>query len=492
MSVELEATVLDSLRPVFPKIEDRVLSTCIRKVQERVRSDRRPATHELTIIQECANMLLDANKEVNDSLTTPLPEHLDVVDSPLKDHDDVVSVLSNTNRTSKVIGISTNAPFLNIVTPSPLARKTVKKQRRILFKTPTSNSTVRNFQDLTQEIPGVDVPTVHVEPVLDLIKSTSTTPTKSGLKRATEIEPSNVLAQCRQLEKKDNGTKSPGEAQKEKDCMENFSSIVSGKYSKQCYRLLLNEFRIIPVKYIKIAFSKYNGHDASTRRYLQEQLRISSATATSTTTSATQNTSALPSTVDTTNTTDELGFDKPPKILLLKRKRPFVPEQRGRKVAKPAKKALGDILYQKQPGCKTQVPNQNMQTKEMAHPVVKEGTPDDDVLEGLSNCIGKDWMKLGRRLQVSQAKLDEIDHSRPDFNEKAYHMLLFWKQQNGSHATYSILSVALCHDFVNRRDLAEKNCFYRESRAETNESHQRKFFMKAPARLKQQKNLRTR
>ncbi len=338
--MELEATVLDSLRPVFPKIEDRVLSTCIRKVQERVRSDRRPATHELTIIQECANMLLDANKEVNDSLTTPLPEHLDVVDSPLKDHDDVVSVLSNTNRTSKVIGISTNAPFLNIVTPSPLARKTVKKQRRILFKTPTSNSTVRNFQDLTQEIPGVDVPTVHVEPVLDLIKSTSTTPTKSGLKRATEIEPSNVLAQCRQLEKKDNGTKSPGEAQKEKDCMENFSSIVSGKYSKQCYRLLLNEFRIIPVKYIKIAFSKYNGHDASTRRYLQEQLRISSATATSTTTSATQNTSALPSTVDTTNTTDELGFDKPPKILLLKRKRPFVPEQRGRKVAKHAKEVI--------------------------------------------------------------------------------------------------------------------------------------------------------
>ena len=45
--------------------------------------------------------------------------------------------------------------------------------------------------------------------------------------------------------------------QKEKDYLKDYSSFVSGKYSEQCYQLLQNEFRLISVKYIKIALSKF-------------------------------------------------------------------------------------------------------------------------------------------------------------------------------------------------------------------------------------------
>ena len=96
--------------------------------------------------------------------------------------------------------------------------------------------------------------------------------------------------------------------------------------------------------------------------------------------------------------------------------------------------------------------------------VIKEGGPCEDALEELSTCIGEDWMQLGRRLLISQAELDEIDHRRPKFKEKAYRMLLCWKQKNSSNATHSILSDALCHRLVNRRDLAENFCFHIESR----------------------------
>ena len=37
-------------------------------------------------------------------------------------------------------------------------------------------------------------------------------------------------------------------------------------------------------------------------------------------------------------------------------------------------------------------------------------------------------------------------------------MLQKWKQKLGSGATYKVLWNALCHDFVGRKDLAEKFC----------------------------------
>ena len=93
---------------------------------------------------------------------------------------------------------------------------------------------------------------------------------------------------------------------------------------------------------------------------------------------------------------------------------------------------------------------------------MKQGTPSDDDLEELSNSIAKSWRPLGRRLNISDPKLDEIDERWSGFAEKAYRMLKCWKQENGSTATYRVLSKALCHKFVNHRNLAEDICLHRE------------------------------
>ena len=60
--MSFEARILDSLRPIFPQLNDRVLTECIRNVQETVGSD--PAT----ILPGCIDMLL--NRTINeDNLT---------------------------------------------------------------------------------------------------------------------------------------------------------------------------------------------------------------------------------------------------------------------------------------------------------------------------------------------------------------------------------------------------------------------------------------
>jgi len=89
---------------------------------------------------------------------------------------------------------------------------------------------------------------------------------------------------------------------------------------------------------------------------------------------------------------------------------------------------------------------------------VKEGIPVNDDLEGLANEI-IEWKKLGRRLmENADAVLYAIDKRNDEENEKAYKMLSKWKRAEGSSATFRVLHDALCHDFVNRRDLAEKYC----------------------------------
>ena len=82
----------------------------------------------------------------------------------------------------------------------------------------------------------------------------------------------------------------------------------------------------------------------------------------------------------------------------------------------------------------------------------------NDDLEGLANEI-IEWKKLGRRLmENADAVLYAIDKRNEEENEKAYKMLSKWKRAEGSCATFQVLHDALCHDFVNRRDLAEKYC----------------------------------
>ena len=87
-----------------------------------------------------------------------------------------------------------------------------------------------------------------------------------------------------------------------------------------------------------------------------------------------------------------------------------------------------------------------------------ESSPTDVALENLSKQISNDWRTLGRRLNFNEAKLQEFDESHKQISEKAYAMLLAWKQRDGSAATYSVLNQALCDPLVERKDLAQIFC----------------------------------
>lgn len=92
---------------------------------------------------------------------------------------------------------------------------------------------------------------------------------------------------------------------------------------------------------------------------------------------------------------------------------------------------------------------------------VKDGTPENYDLEGLALEVVAQWTELGRRLLDSnEAELYAIEFGQENekLSKKAYKMLLNWKKAKGSDATYQVLYEALCHHFVNRRDLAEKYC----------------------------------
>ena len=81
----------------------------------------------------------------------------------------------------------------------------------------------------------------------------------------------------------------------------------------------------------------------------------------------------------------------------------------------------------------------------------------NDELKLLSFKI-EDWRALARRLNIAEAKIEALDYEKENVNEKAYSMLMEWKHREGHGATYGVLYHALCHSFVNRRDLAYKFC----------------------------------
>ena len=65
---------------------------------------------------------------------------------------------------------------------------------------------------------------------------------------------------------------------------------------------------------------------------------------------------------------------------------------------------------------------------------------------------------LARRLKIEESR---IDYFQSDYNktmERAYRMLVHWKERNGSAATYQVLYEALTNALVGRADLAERFC----------------------------------
>ena len=88
---------------------------------------------------------------------------------------------------------------------------------------------------------------------------------------------------------------------------------------------------------------------------------------------------------------------------------------------------------------------------------VKKGIPTDDELEDLSENIPDHWIKLGRRLAFNK-ELQEFDKGHDKLAEKAYAMLMAWKEREGSDATYRVLNKALGDIRVKRKDLAQRFC----------------------------------
>ena len=87
---------------------------------------------------------------------------------------------------------------------------------------------------------------------------------------------------------------------------------------------------------------------------------------------------------------------------------------------------------------------------------IKEGSPTPDELEGLSDKISDKWKKLGRRLQFDKAQITEHDKNNDKLSEKAYDLLMTWKERDASDATYRVLHKALSD--VKRKDLAQEFC----------------------------------
>ncbi|KAL9978787.1 hypothetical protein ACROYT_G016347 [Oculina patagonica] len=107
----------------------------------------------------------------------------------------------------------------------------------------------------------------------------------------------------------------------------------------------------------------------------------------------------------------------------------------------------------------TEVKTQSSNTQDTRGPrEVKEGSPSEDELEKLSLRLGNSWEKLGRRLRFHEGEMTGFHKNNEEYDKKALSMLFEWKKKMGSDATYEVLRAALCHELVNRRDLAEEFC----------------------------------
>lgn len=88
-----------------------------------------------------------------------------------------------------------------------------------------------------------------------------------------------------------------------------------------------------------------------------------------------------------------------------------------------------------------------------------EGAPTEDELEKLSLSLGDSWEKLARRLGFKAADLTGFRHNNnDDYTKTPLRMLFRWKEKQGRGATWEVLHDALCHEFVQRTDLAEEFC----------------------------------
>ena len=85
--------------------------------------------------------------------------------------------------------------------------------------------------------------------------------------------------------------------------------------------------------------------------------------------------------------------------------------------------------------------------------------PTEDHLTDLSKEITQFWKHLGRKLKIPHASIMEIQSDNiqfPGVKEKAFQMLMVWKELRGEFATYGELSNAL--NALDKNRLAQKYC----------------------------------
>ena len=68
--------------------------------------------------------------------------------------------------------------------------------------------------------------------------------------------------------------------------------------------------------------------------------------------------------------------------------------------------------------------------------------------------VGASWRKLGRHLLKRECVLNNIDADFSGVGEKAYQVLLKWKEENGATATPRVLFLAVIQ--IKRTDVAKK------------------------------------
>lgn len=359
--MSFEARILDSLRPIFPQLNDRVLTECIRNVQETVGSD--PAT----ILPGCIDMLLsrtinEENLTANRSVVPVTKPTNEKANSFVIEEDDDVVFVSKTSRLQTAAATRIAPMIIDDVeitayhssstprgasNPPPLNAgcNTRDLSRNLSFegetqfpRAPFSNMPSANLQDSNRHVQVTHAqhpldptegamenlhalfPDVTDDYLQSLLDRWSHLPRDVAINHAC-----NELIEKRDYPKKASkltnplGTNTSGNVCVEKDFFKDFSGPVSLQYQNQCLVLLQNEFRMIPKGHIKKALQIFRYHYAPSRRYLQEQLRISTqrdATATVTAAPSCQLTSKVP--LATVDETPYALSQRPPQIQLLR------------------------------------------------------------------------------------------------------------------------------------------------------------------------------
>ena len=90
--------------------------------------------------------------------------------------------------------------------------------------------------------------------------------------------------------------------------------------------------------------------------------------------------------------------------------------------------------------------------------------PTNPEIAALARYIVEIWKRLGRALGIEEAVIAEIRLNEVNVYERAFMMLIRWRQQMGAQANYEALAQALGCEEIRRADLIQRFCYAVEPR----------------------------